>query len=137
MGTRNPLNEASDAIHKGEREEAHQILRQLVDHEPNNAQAWFMYFSVLQNPAEKYDALFRAAQLDPKNERYREKLKKYRASGEYRGYRAKLTEAAAHEEEQNRTARRREEQSAGARSLLSRIFRSIGQVFKPRASKTD
>jgi hypothetical protein len=128
MGTRNQIHQASDAIHNGQKNEARQILEELVASEPENAQAWATLFSVLDTPADRYHALHQAVELDPKNERLHEKMKKYRASGEYRAYKAGLSAAAAQEKEGERQAVKKGERKKGLMDFLR-------GVFTPRPSK--
>lgn len=73
-----------EALKIGKLREARQILDELVLREPDNAEAWEMLYSAVEDPLERFDCLKQVVRIHPKDERARQKLKKYKASGVYR-----------------------------------------------------
>jgi hypothetical protein len=117
------LSQAMEALKLGNLTGASQILSDLVSQEPNNADAWWMLFSVLEDPIEKFDCLKQVVRIRPDDKRARQDLKKYKAGIEYR-------EANA----SRRLVRwKREEKEAMRRGILDgfkSFISSILQLFK-------
>ncbi len=80
------LDQAREAIKIGNPHAAQQILGDLVQADPDNAEAWEMLFSVLENPHEKLDCLNQVLRIHPEDRTTRIKMKKYKAGSEYRDY---------------------------------------------------
>ncbi len=86
MDKQTKLDQAKDFIDVGNTQEARQILGDLIQEEPENAEAWGMLFSVLENPHEKLDCLNQVLRIHPDDKSTRLKFRKYKAGKEYRDY---------------------------------------------------
>jgi hypothetical protein len=128
------VKQAEREMKAGNREQARQILEDLVTHEPDNADAWALLFSAIDEPFEKHDALKQVVRIHPKDERAREKLRKYKAGAEYREARAAAHAKAEQKEKDEKQSRKRSQDIESTRSFLSRaikdISQSVGQLFK-------
>jgi uncharacterized protein with von Willebrand factor type A (vWA) domain len=81
--TADELEQAAQALQEGKRDEARLILDQLVVKDPDNAEAWQLLFSVLDDPLEKADCLKQVVRIHPEDEDAKRKLKRYQTGSEY------------------------------------------------------
>lgn len=122
MGDQNILKLAADALKKGDRAGAREMLEGLTRREPDNAQAWLLLFSALDNPAEKCDCLKQVVRINPGDKQAKLKLKKYRACAEFRDSKTEAVEHKRHTDEQVREKDRKNER---VKSFLSQIVDAL------------
>jgi hypothetical protein len=127
MMAQSPLKQAARLIKKGERAEARSVLEELTRTEPDNEQAWLLMFNVLDDPQEKYDCLKQAARINPHGPVAREKLKKYRASAEFRQIKARQHESKVQEVRNHKV----EEKRKGRMNRWKSVLREIAALFQP------
>ena len=84
MNTETERNQAAEALQIGKREEARQVLEDLLAREPEDAEAWQLLFSALRDSLEKADCLEQVVRIRPSDELARQNLDQYRLSVEYR-----------------------------------------------------
>ncbi len=61
------LNSARDAISRGDKRTARQILAAIIDSDSHNADAWLLLADILDNPAHRIESLKRVLQINPNN----------------------------------------------------------------------
>jgi predicted Zn-dependent protease len=84
MDTQPELMRAAEALKTGKRDEARQVLDELVTSDPDNADAWGMLFWAVDDPREKHDCLKQVVRVRPTDVKAWQKLKKYESGAEYR-----------------------------------------------------
>jgi hypothetical protein len=62
------LQEAIQAIRRGDKDQARRLLKQVVREEPQNEQAWLWLSAVLTSPQQQRDCLQRVLQINPANQ---------------------------------------------------------------------
>jgi hypothetical protein len=130
------VKQAEREIKAGNRAQARQILEDVVHHEPDNPDAWMLLFSALDDPFEKHDCLKQVVRIHPKDERAREKLRKYKAGAEYRQARTAMHAKAEQAERNEKQSRDRSQNLENTRSFLSQVSKdvsnSVGKLFKKK-----
>ena len=74
MGEAVMTRRAREAIARGDREAARQLLAQALREQPNSEMAWMMMSTVVEQPDRKRDCLERVLRINPSNDAARERL---------------------------------------------------------------
>ncbi len=131
METQTRLQEAQKALQTGDRARARLILQDLISQQPENAEAWQLLFTAVDNPLEKEDCLKNVVRIRPKDERTRQRLHKYRAGEEFREAKAKISAAVAWEEEERTRDRKSERNLKGFLSFLRELVITLNNGRRP------
>src|SRR5271157_5584173 len=62
-----PLNDAREAISRGDKKTAQQILADILNHDNQNVDAWLLLADILDNPQHRIESLKRVLQISPNN----------------------------------------------------------------------
>jgi hypothetical protein len=68
------IHRAREAIARGDRETARQLLAQALREQPNSEMAWMMMSTLVDQPDRKRDCLERVLRINPRNDAARERL---------------------------------------------------------------
>ena len=61
------LNNAREAISRGDKKTAQQILADILNHDNQNVDAWLLLADILDNPQHRIESLKRVLQISPNN----------------------------------------------------------------------
>ena len=61
------LNNAREAIARGDKKTAQQILANILSHDNQNVDAWLLLADILDNPQHRIESLKRVLQINPNN----------------------------------------------------------------------
>jgi flagellar basal body-associated protein FliL len=71
------LREAIAVARSGETREAQLLVAAVLEHSPDNAQAWYLMSHLVESPTRRAAYLYKALSLDPYNERAKAELAQY------------------------------------------------------------
>ncbi len=74
------LNNAREAISRGDKKTAQQILADILNHDSQNVDAWLLLADILDNPDQRIESLKRVLQISPNNVIAKKRLDELTAS---------------------------------------------------------